>query len=82
MLFSFGKIDSSLCSFCKMIDETPLHLFYNCTKAKLLWDQLKEFISKKTLSIPSLTPQSAILSHIDLLDDYLLINHLILICKF
>ena len=82
MLFSFGKIDSSLCSFCKMIDETPLHLFYNCTKTKLLWDQLKEFISNKTLSIPSLTPQSAILSHIDLLDDYLLINHLILICKF
>ena len=41
MLFRFGKIDSPLCSFCKMIDETPLHLFYNCTKAKLLWDQLK-----------------------------------------
>ena len=41
MLFRFGKIDSPLCSFCKMIEETPLHLFYNCTKTKLLWDQLK-----------------------------------------
>ena len=38
---------------CKMIEETPLHLFYNCTKAKLLWDQLKEFISNET-SFPSL----------------------------
>ena len=82
MFFRFGKIDSSLCSFCKMIDETPLHLFYNCTKTKLLWDQLKEFISNKTLFIPSLMPQSAILGHIDLLDDYLLINHLILIYIF
>ena len=82
MFFRFGKIDSSLCFFCKMIDETPLHLFYNCTKAKFLWDQLKEFIPNETLSFPSLTPQSAILGHIDLSDKYLLINHLILIYKF
>ena len=40
MLFKFEKIDSLLCSFCKMIDKTPLHHFYNCTKTKLLWDQL------------------------------------------
>ena len=64
-----------------MIDKTPLHLCYNCTKTKLLWDQLKEVISNETLSIPSLTPQSAILDHIDLSDDYLLINHLMLIYK-
>ena len=82
MLFRFGKIDSPLCSFCKMIEETPLHLFYNCIKTKLLWDQLKDFISNETLSFPSLTPQSAILGHIDLSDDYLLINHIILIYKF
>ena len=61
-----------------MIGETPLHLFYNCTKAKLLWDQLKKFISNETLSFPFLTPQS----DIDLSDDYLLINHIILIYKF
>ena len=82
MLFRFGKIDSPLCSFCKMIEETPLHLFYNCIKTKLLWDQLKEFISNKTLSFPSLTPPTAILGHIDLSDNYLLINHLILINRF
>ena len=60
-----------------MIDETPLCVFYNCTKTKLLCDQLKEFISNTTLSIPFLMPQSAILGHIDLSDDYVLINHLI-----
>ena len=80
MLLRFGKIDSPLCS-CKMIEETPPHLFYNCIKTKVLWDQLKYFISNET-SFPSLTPQSAILGHIDLSDDYLFINHIILICKF
>ena len=82
MLFSFGKIDSPLCSFCKMIEETPLHLFYNCIKTKLLWDQLKDFISNKTLCFSSLTPQSASVGYINLSDDYLLINDIILINKF
>ena len=49
-----------------MIEETPLHLIYNCIKTKLLWDQLKYFISNETLSFPSLAPQSAILGHIQL----------------
>ena len=65
-----------------MTEETPLHLLHNYIKTKILWDQLKDFISNKTLSFPSLTPQNAILVHIDLSDDYLLINHLILIYKF
>ena len=71
MLFRFGKIDSPLCWFGKVIEETPIHLFYNFTKTKLLWDQLEEFISNETISFPSLTPQSAILGHIYLSDDYL-----------
>ena len=49
---------------------------------KLFSDQLKKFIYNSTLSIPSLIPHSAILSHMDLSNDYLLINHLILIFKF
>ena len=60
MLFMILKIDSRLCSFFKMIDETSLHFFYNCTKIKHFCDRLKEFISYETLSFPSLTPQKAI----------------------
>ena len=64
------------------LEETPLHIFYNCIKTKLHWDQLKDFIPKETLSFPSLTPNSAMLGHIDLTDVYLLIIHIILIYKF
>ena len=62
MIFRFGKIDSPLCSFRKMIEETPLQHFYNCIKTKLLWDQLKDVISNETLFFPSLTPQKQRLS--------------------
>ena len=37
---------------------------------------MKEFIYNTTLSIPSLTSQSAILGHVNLSDDCLLINHI------
>ena len=56
MFLRFGKIDSPLCAFCKMVDETPFYLFYNCTKTKLLPGKLEEFISNTTLSIPCLMP--------------------------
>ena len=82
MFFKFGKIDSPLCSFYKIIEETPLHLIYNFIKTKLLWNQLKKNISTETLSFPSLTPQSPILGHIDFSDYYLLINHPIFVYKF
>ena len=35
-LFIFGKMPSSLCSFCKQADETILHLFYECNISKEL----------------------------------------------
>ena len=70
ILFRFTKIDSPLFS-CKTIDKALFLLFYSCTKANLLWDQLKEFISNKTLSMTSLTPQSAIIVYINLSDGYL-----------
>ena len=82
IIFRFGKFDSPLCSFCKIREETPLHLFNNCIKTKILWDQLKEFISNKTLSFLSLAQQSVIPGHIDFSDDYLVINHIILIYIF
>ena len=40
ILYRFGKIDSPLWSFCKMIGKTPLHLFFNCTKTKRIGNSL------------------------------------------
>ena len=40
-----------------------------------------EFMAKKTIAIPVLTTQSAFLSFSKLSDDYLLINHVIVILK-
>ena len=81
MLFKFGKSGSPLCSFCNVKDETPYHLFYECSHTISLWNQLRHFLSN-SLNIPLLTPQSAIFGFINQKENFLIINHLLFIFKF
>ena len=81
MLFKFGKSGSPLCSFCNVKDETPYHLFYECSHTISLWNQLRHFLSN-SLSIPLFTPQSAIFGFISQKENFLIINHLLFIFKF
>ena len=41
MLFKFAKVISPRCSFCKLHEETIIHLFYDCLIVKRIWNQLK-----------------------------------------
>jgi hypothetical protein len=78
-LTCMGLLDNSLCSFCHLNNETPIHLFSQCQIAIQIWNELKLFI--QIIPLPDLTPQSAILGFIDLYDDRILTNHLLLIFK-
>ena len=81
-LFQFGIISQSKCSFCELYDETPQHIFYECTYAQNLWNQLQLYLSEN-VALPVLNPQSAIFGFTDVLDhNYLLVNHLLLIFKY
>ena len=81
-LFQFGIISQSKCSFCDLYDETPHHIFYECTYTQNLWNQLRLYLSEK-VALPVLNPQSAIFGFTDVLDhNYLLVNHLLLIFKY
>ena len=81
MLFKFGKVTSPRCSFCKLHDETIMHLFYGCLVVQRLWNQLKSILSKNLL-FPISTPQSAILGFWGLdTNEHLILNQLLLIFK-
>ena len=82
MLFKFGIVLRSLCSFCNSEEETPFHIFHDCTHTQNLWNQLQTYISKN-LVIPYWTPQSAMLGFIDTQQvNRVIINHLLLLFKF
>ena len=81
MLLKFGKVTSPRCSFCKLHDETIMHVFYDYLIVKELWNQLKSILSNN-LILPICTPQSAIFGFWDLdTNEHLISNHLLLICK-
>ena len=81
MLFKFGKVISPRCSFCKLHEETIIHLFYDCLIVKRIWNQLKSILSNN-INFPISTPQSAIFGFWDLdTNEHLILNHLLLIFK-
>ena len=82
MLFTFGKIKTSLCSFCRLYDEAIKHIFLECIYVKQLWNHLRLFLTND-LSLPILTPQTAIFGFVNGIENsvYKIINHIILIFK-
>ena len=82
MLFKFEIVSCSLCSFCNSEEETPFHVFHDCTHTQNLWNQLQTHISEN-LVVPCLTPQSAMFGFINTQqENCVIINHLLLIFKF
>ena len=77
MLFKFRKLESPLCSFCKVQDETFIHLLYMCRKTSILWTQLQE-VFRTAFDLRSISPQSFL---DDILEHKLLKNHILLIFK-
>ena len=80
ILFSFGKVDSPLCSYSNEEEETPLHLFHSCLRTKQLCNKLIQYFSQ-FINIPHSTPQSSIVGIFDNNQHSVLIDHLLLIFK-
>ena len=82
MLFKFGIVSQSLCSFRNSEEETPFNIFHDCTHTQNLWNQLQTYISEN-LVIPCLTPPRAMFGFIDTQqENRVIINHSLLIFKF
>ena len=77
-LHKMGLANTPLCPFCKSREETTLHLFYDCIIIKNLWARLTIYFAT-CLSLPNLTPQSAILGFYE--NNDILTNQIHLIFK-
>ena len=59
-LYTFERTNTALCSFCNAVEETPIHIFFDCIHVKSLWERLRMKFENDFI-LPSLTPQTAIL---------------------
>ena len=71
---------SSMCSFCNIEEETPIHLFSECQYVIGAWGQVQSFFSSK-LVLADLNPQSAILGWVQEDRFCILKNQILLIFK-
>ena len=75
MLYGFEISQDSLCCFCSLEEDTPMHIFYSCNHTQIFWEILKYYI-QNNLDLPSLTSQSAILGFIEShSENFIIINH-------
>ena len=81
-LYTFGITNTALCSFCNTLEETPIHIFFDCVHVKCLWERLQMKFQNDFI-LPSLTLQTAILRLYNKANDnYNLLSHILLIFKY
>ena len=81
-LYTFGITNNALYSFCNTLEETPIHIFFDCVYVKCLWERLRMKFQNDFI-LPSLTPQTAILGlYNEANDNYNLLSHILLIFKY
>ena len=59
-LYTFGITNNALYSFCNTLEETPIHIFFDCVHVKCLWERLRMKFQNDFVLL-SLTPQTAFL---------------------
>ena len=73
-------VESSMCSYCKEEEETPIHLFAECQYVKGVWGQIQLYFMNK-LVLEDLNPQGAILGWYNEDNSGILKNQILLIFK-
>ena len=83
-LYTFGIIKIALCSFCNTLEETPIHIFFDCVFVRSLWERFRiKFQIQNDFILLSLTPQTAIIGlYNEANDNYNLLSHILLIFKY
>ena len=80
-LFKIGLISSELCSFCESSTETLLHLFWECPRVKIFWNEVKDWLGTfSCFSTKCFTLQSCVGFVEDASD--LLFHHALLISRY
>ena len=70
-------LTSDLCTFCKQVPETRIHLFWDCIKVQPLWDKVIDFCKREISSTDNYCKVNCILLGFD----NPLLNYVMLSCK-
>ena len=81
-MFKFKMTDSPLCSFCKQEVESLEHLLYYCDVTKTFWEAFCSWLGEFKINSHPFTITEILFVVLDVGDDWIILNHLILIAKY
>ena len=81
-MFKFKMTDSPLCSFCKREVESLQHLLYYCHVTRTLWEAFRPWLGEVKINPHPFTITEILFGVFDVADDWIMLNHLILIDKY
>ena len=74
--------DSPLCTFCKHEIESFEHLFLNCSVTRTFWEAVCLWLRECNFKHPSFTLTDIFFGVFNVEEDFIILNHVILIAKF
>ena len=78
-LYTFGITNTVFCSYCNTLEETPIHIFFECVPVKCLKEKLRTKFQNDFILL-SVTPQTSILGlYNEANNNYNLPRHILLI---
>ena len=81
-LFRFGITQSPPCTFCQKEDESIEHLLFSCKESCEFWKHVLSWLRKNDIDVGELKEADLIFGKFDIQDDFILINHILLLGKY
>ena len=81
-LYRLGIVDSPNCAFCHDEVESIEHLLFFCTKSAEFWKHVLSWLRDNNIYVGTLTETDLIFGKFDVNEDFILINHILLLGKY
>ena len=81
-LFRFGMAESDKCVFCQTEVESIEHLLFSCKISSVFWKHVLSWLRDNNIIVENLKEEDIIFGKFDVGDDFLLVNHVLLLDKY
>ena len=81
-LSRIGLVESPSCTFCHEVAESVEHLFFSCKISSDFWKHVLSWLRVNNVLVGTIDESDLILGKFDIANDFILINHILLIGKY
>ena len=77
-----GVVESPNCTFCQEATESVEHLLFSCRITSNFWKHVLSWLRDNDVHVGIINEPDVILGKFDVAEDYILINHILLLGKY